>query len=138
VPNLRAAGNLPPSEALRLTGQILAGFQAVHSAGILHRDLKPEKIPIDKMDSRGPVARLTDFGIGRLVEGATITKMTGLIGTPEYLVPEVIENRRATPASDLYSLGIVLYELLAGRPPLKASHPAASCDNAGMVARSGL
>lgn len=122
---LGQAKNLRASEALRLIGQVLAGLQAVHSAGILHRDLKPENILIDSTGSKGPVARLTDFGIARFAEGPTITRLTGLIGTPQYLAPEVIAHGRATTTSDLYSAGIVLYELLSGRVPFSAAHPAA-------------
>jgi hypothetical protein len=121
---LRARGTLPPGEAVRLECQLLQGLAAVHAAGIVHRDVKPENVLVST--ARGQmVLKLTDFGVSRLSYGASLTKMTSLIGTPEYMAPELADHDTATPAADLYSAGIVLYEMLAGRTPFAGGHPLA-------------
>ena len=121
---LRARGTLPPAEAVYLVGQLLQGLAAVHAAGIVHRDVKPENVLVSM--ARGQMTlKLTDFGVSRLSYGASLTKMTSLIGTPEYMAPELAEHDTATPAADLYSAGIVLYEMLAGRTPFAGGHPLA-------------
>jgi serine/threonine protein kinase len=121
---LRAHGTLPPAEAVYLAGQLLQGLAAVHAGGIVHRDVKPENVLVSK--TRGQVIlKLTDFGVSRLSYGASLTKMTSLIGTPEYMAPELADHDSATPAADLYSAGIVLYEMLAGRTPFAGGHPLA-------------
>jgi len=71
------------------------------------------------------VARLTDFGIARSANGSSLTATSQLIGTPQYLAPETIEKGEVSAASDLYAAGVVLYELLSGRPPFTGAHPAA-------------
>ena len=97
---------------------------AVHAAGIIHRDIKPENVLVDT--SGGQTAlKLTDFGVARLSYGASLTKLSSLIGTPEYMAPELAEHDSATPAADLYSAGIVLYEMLCGRTPFAGGHPLA-------------
>ena len=121
---LRARGTLPPAEALHLTGQLLRGMAAVHAAGIVHRDIKPENVLVDT-PSGAPRLKLTDFGVARLSYGASLTKLSGVIGTPEYMAPELAEHDRATPAADVYSAGIVLYEMLCGRTPFAGGHPLA-------------
>jgi hypothetical protein len=118
---LRRRGTLPPAEAVHLVCQLLHGLAAVHAAGIVHRDVKPENV---LLSGQGDL-KLTDFGVSRLSYGASLTKMTSLIGTPEYMAPELAEHDRATPAADLYSTGIVLYEMLAGRTPFAGGHPIA-------------
>jgi serine/threonine-protein kinase len=121
---LRARGTLPPAEAVYLTGQLLRGLAAVHAGGVVHRDVKPENVLVSA--ARGQMTlKLTDFGVSRLSYGASLTKMTSLIGTPEYMAPELAEHDTATPAADLYSAGIVLYEMLAGRTPFAGGHPLA-------------
>jgi tRNA A-37 threonylcarbamoyl transferase component Bud32 len=123
--HLRVAGGcLPPAEAVRLTSQLLAGAAAVHAAGIVHRDIKPENSLLDTAGER-QLLKLTDFGISKLAYGASLTKLTSLIGTPEYMSPEAAEARPATAASDMYSAGIVLYEMLAGHTPFTGGHPLA-------------
>jgi tRNA A-37 threonylcarbamoyl transferase component Bud32 len=121
---LRARGTLPPGEAVYLVGQLFQGLAAVHAGGIVHRDVKPENVLVGT--ARGQmVLKLTDFGVSRLSYGASLTKMTSLIGTPEYMAPELADHDTATPAADLYSAGIVLYEMLAGRTPFAGGHPLA-------------
>ena len=114
----------PPIAAARLFRQLLAGLTAVHAAGVLHRDIKPENILLDWVGSRMQV-KLTDFGIARLTYGTALTRTTGLIGTPEYMAPETAQHGVATFAADLYSAGIVLYEMLAGRTPFGGGPPLA-------------
>ena len=114
-----------PGEADRLVVQILDGLSAVHAAGIVHRDLKPENVLLDRSRSNEPTARITDFGIAKLTEGPSLTRTTTLVGTPEYLAPEIAEGGEATVATDLYAVGIILYELHAGRTPFSGGHPLA-------------
>jgi serine/threonine-protein kinase len=121
---LRARGTLPPAEAVYLVGQLLQGLTAVHAAGIVHRDVKPENVLVAMTRGR-VILKLTDFGVSRLSYGASLTKMSSLIGTPEYMAPELADHDTATPAADLYSAGIVLYEMLAGRTPFAGGHPLA-------------
>jgi Protein kinase domain/Bacterial Ig-like domain (group 2) len=121
---LRARGTLPPGEAVRLERQLLQGLAAVHAAGIIHRDVKPENVLVSTARGQAEL-KLTDFGVSRLSYGASLTKMTSLIGTPEYMAPELADHDTATPAADLYSAGIVLYEMLAGRTPFAGGHPLA-------------
>jgi len=121
---LRARGTVPPAEAVHYTGQLLRGAAAVHAAGIVHRDIKPENVLFDTSSGR-PRLKLTDFGVARLSYGASLTKLSGLIGTPEYMAPELAEHNRATPAADVYSAGVVLYEMLCGRTPFAGGHPVA-------------
>ncbi|HUQ39906.1 MAG TPA: serine/threonine-protein kinase [Acidimicrobiales bacterium] len=107
-----------------VTTDVLGALDAAHEAGIVHRDIKPANILLDS-DGRAKVA---DFGIAKLAEidgsvDLTTTKM--MVGTPAYLAPERIEGLPATPASDLYSLGVVLYEALAGAKPFSGTTPMA-------------
>ncbi|HRW39163.1 MAG TPA: serine/threonine-protein kinase [Aquihabitans sp.] len=106
---------LEPAEAVRLTAEVLDALAVAHAARILHRDIKPDNVLLDGSDGT-PRARLSDFGIARLAEG-TAVRMSQLIGTPEYLAPEVISTDVVTSAADVYACGILLYELLAGRTP---------------------
>lgn len=111
----------PPELAADLIAQLADALAAVHAAGIVHRDLKPGNVLCHK-DSDGVISiRLTDFGVSRLLSG-TLTRVTSLIGTPGYLAPEVTQGRPATPATDVYAMGVMLYELLAGRPPFVADN----------------
>jgi hypothetical protein len=107
---------LPPAHAVYFARQLLEGAAAVHAAGIVHRDIKPENVLID-VSGDEVILKLTDFGIARLSHGPTLTRQASLLGTPEYMAPEVAESGLATPAADLYSIGIMLYEMLGGRTP---------------------
>jgi Protein kinase domain/Bacterial Ig-like domain (group 2) len=115
--HLLGSAPLAPAFAAGLMAQVLTGLAAVHAAGIVHRDLKPENILLDRSQGDPPRARLSDFGIARLTTGPGLTRTTGLIGTPEYIAPEMAEQREVGPAADVYAAGIVLYELLTGRTP---------------------
>lgn len=107
---LRRIGRLPSDKALEVSRQICAGLAAAHGAGVLHRDLKPANVMID---GRGK-ARITDFGIAGLEE--ELKKGGSIAGTPAYMSPEQITGKEITIQSDIYSLGLVLYELFTGKP----------------------
>ncbi len=109
---IRAEGTLAPQTVATYGAQIAAALQAAHHSGVVHRDVKPENVLIDAASGE---ARLTDFGIARLVDGSH--RSTMLLGTPQYMAPEVAEGKNPTPAVDAYSLGIMLYELCCGVPP---------------------
>lgn len=109
---LTAEKSLLPSEVVRIGAGVAAALAAVHRAGVVHRDVKPENVLMD-----GTVPRLTDFGISRLVSASDLGRRSLLVGTPQYLAPELGKGADATPASDLYSLGILLYELCCGVTP---------------------
>ena len=102
-----------PWEAAALTEQLCRALAQAHAARVIHRDVKPANILIS---SEGRV-KVGDFGVARLAEGSTDGASATIVGTPRYMAPEQARGRGATPATDVYSVGIVLYELLAGRPP---------------------
>jgi serine/threonine-protein kinase len=106
-------GKLSAEEAVNYTCQICSVLQVAHAQGFIHRDIKPQNIMITP-DGQ---AKLTDFGIVRVTEAAGLTNSGIVLGTADYLSPEQARGETLTPASDLYSLGVVLYEMLAGRPP---------------------
>jgi serine/threonine-protein kinase len=111
---------LPFRAALRLARQIAAGLAAAHELGVVHRDIKPENVILDAAGN----AKLMDFGIARPLPGAgrgtaesAYTRAGEVVGTPRYIAPERLRSEPADARSDVYSLGIVLYEVFAGRPP---------------------
>jgi hypothetical protein len=108
-------GALPEAEGIDLARQICAGLAAVHAQGVLHRDLKPANIMLDQQGR----ARLTDFGIANV--GSQVTREHATEGTPAYMAPEQLEERRVSIASDIYSLGLVFYEVFTGRRPFDAT-----------------
>ncbi|UBU09237.1 serine/threonine-protein kinase [Nonomuraea gerenzanensis] len=119
---LRQRGTLPPEEAARLMAQVADALAAAHTIGVVHRDVKPGNVLIDGATGQ---ARLTDFGVARIVHGPGLTQTSAVIGTPAYLAPEVADGAAAGPAVDVYAVGLILYELLAGRPPFVGDHPMA-------------
>jgi hypothetical protein len=118
---LSAQRTLPPAHAVYFARQLLEGTAAVHAAGIIHRDIKPENVLVDASADE-VILKLTDFGIAQLSHGPVLTREPGLLGTPEYIAPEVAYSDSCTPAADLYSIGIMLYEMLAGRTPFAGGH----------------
>lgn len=108
-----ASGPLDPARAMDVVAQAAAGLAAAHAAGLVHRDIKPGNLLL----GRGGEVKITDFGIAHAAGSAPITRIGTVIGTPAYLAPERAAGAPATPASDLYSLGVVAYECLAGVPP---------------------
>jgi serine/threonine protein kinase len=119
-----ASGPLPLPEAARLLHETADALAAVHAAGIVHRDLKPENVLVEPYQGRTR-ARLSDFGLARAVESATLTRATQLVGTPAYVAPEIVAGRAPEPPVDVYALGITAYELVAGRRPFTAESTAA-------------
>jgi serine/threonine protein kinase len=109
-------GRLEQDEAIRLIAQVASGLAAAHAAGIVHRDLKPANALVS-WDDETPQVQLADFGIARLAGQAPDTTEGSVMGTAAYLAPEVINGAEPGPESDVYGLGITLYELLAGHPP---------------------
>ena len=118
---LARRGALPPGEAYEVAIQAAEGLTAIHAAGIVHRDLKTLNLMVD---GAGKV-RVMDFGIAKpAAEGATDGGVTGyVLGSPEYMSPEQARGRPVDPRSDLYSLGIVIYELFTGAVPFRADTP---------------
>jgi Protein kinase domain len=115
---LRRIGRLPKDKAVQLSRQICAGLAAAHDTGILHRDLKPANIMVD---GRGR-ARIADFGLAGLEEEIRGDDIRA--GTPAYMSPEQLAGKEVTVRSDLYALGLVLYELFTGKPAFEASSSA--------------
>jgi len=116
---IRRVGQLSVGKSLSIAKQICEGLVEAHSLGVVHRDLKPSNIMIDKEGN----ARIMDFGIARSLKAKGITSEGVIIGTPEYMSPEQVEGKEADQRSDIYSLGIILYEVVTGRVPFKGETP---------------
>ncbi len=112
---IRMSGRLAVVTAINVAKQICAGLEEAHKLGVVHRDLKPSNIMIDKEGN----ARIMDFGIARSLESKGITGTGVMIGTPEYMSPEQVEGKEVDQRSDLYSLGVILYEMVTGRVPFE-------------------
>ncbi|MGH3345250.1 MAG: protein kinase domain-containing protein [Carbonactinosporaceae bacterium] len=130
--HLRERGPLPPAEAAELVAAVLEALAVAHDSGVVHRDVKPENVLLGHRDGAGEGAGegallplLTDFGVARLVEGQGLTKSHTIVGTPNYLAPEIASGQGTGPAADVYAAGILLYELVSGHPPFAADHPMA-------------
>jgi serine/threonine protein kinase len=113
-------GGISVDEVLRIASQLLKGISAVHAMGVVHRDLKPANVIV----SGNGVLKITDFGVARLTSAATTHVASDVLGTVTYVAPEVLRGEVATKAVDLYALGVILYELLAGAPPFDDESPA--------------
>ena len=124
---------LDVARAVSVMLQISAAVEAAHQAGIIHRDLKPANIFIVQRKDAPPFIKVLDFGIAKLAAEAleedddpqTLTQVGAMIGTPRYMSPEQCEGSHLTPASDVYSLGIILYEMLTGTTPFNGTTPIA-------------
>jgi hypothetical protein len=118
---LARAGRLPPTEVAALAEQLAGALAAAHRAGVVHRDVKPSNVLL----GAGPAldVRLVDFGLARTAELSGLTAAAAVLGTPEYMAPEVITDGHADPRSDIYSLGVVLFEAATGRLPFYGDSP---------------
>jgi serine/threonine-protein kinase len=112
---LKRIGRLPQDKAIEVSRQLCAGLAAVHDRGVLHRDLKPQTVMLDE---RGEV-RITDFGIAALA--GEVSGREAMSGTPAYMSPEQLEGHELSPKTDIYSLGLVLYEVFTGKKAFEAS-----------------
>ncbi len=105
--------HLPEQRVRRIAEQLLSALEAAHSRGVIHRDIKPDNIILDRDDT----LKLTDFGIARLMQDSTLTQTGQALGSPAYMSPEQVLGRPVDARSDLFSAGVVLYECLTGRKP---------------------
>jgi serine/threonine protein kinase len=110
---IERAGPFPLDRFAAVAGRIADALEACHSRGIVHRDIKPKNVVIDASNA----IRIVDFGIAKMSRSTDLTRTGTSIGTPEYMAPELYASTRADRRSDIYSLGVVLYEMLTGSPP---------------------
>jgi len=118
---IRREGRLSVDRAVDIAAQIAAGVGLAHKSGIVHCDIKPQNVLV----TRDGVAKVADFGIARALSESGLTDSDVVWGSPLYFSPEQASGERPTPASDVYSIGVVLYEMLTGAPPFQAEKPAA-------------
>ncbi|MFC7867269.1 serine/threonine-protein kinase [Streptomyces murinus] len=120
---------LAPEAAVAIVADVADALAAAHAAGVMHRDVKPENVLLDMQGPLGPggahPALLTDFGVAKLIDAPRRTRATKIIGTPDYLAPEIVEGLPPRASVDIYALATVLYELLAGFTPFGGGHPGA-------------
>ncbi|MBI4854463.1 MAG: SUMF1/EgtB/PvdO family nonheme iron enzyme [Acidobacteria bacterium] len=124
-------GALPVERSITIVRQVCLALDAAHRSGIIHRDIKPDNIVLEKNNGQGELVKVLDFGIAKLKDGPSneiggrLTRQGVIIGSPHYLSPEQCQNSELDARSDLYSLGIVLYEMFTADVPFKAPTPIA-------------
>jgi serine/threonine protein kinase/tetratricopeptide (TPR) repeat protein len=116
---MRKVGVLGAGQAVRIARQVCDGLSEAHRLGVVHRDLKPQNVMVDEDGN----AKIMDFGIACLVQGSRITGAGVIIGTPQYMSPEQVEGGHVDQRSDIYSLGVMLYEMTTGRVPFEGDTP---------------
>jgi len=116
---IRKMGQMSAGQAISLAKQVCEGLTEAHKLGVVHRDLKPQNIMVDEEGK----ARIMDFGIARSLKGKGMTGAGVMIGTPEYMSPEQVEGKDVDQRSDIYSLGVILYEMVTGRVPFEGDTP---------------
>ena len=121
----RLDGKMDVSRALRIVLQLCAALVPAHELGIVHRDLKPENLVLCEINGQRDVLKVLDFGIAKpgATDGRSITDAGMVIGTPTYMSPEQCRGQALDDRSDIYALGVILYELLCGEPPFLAEEP---------------
>ncbi len=116
---IRKVGQMSAGKTISIARQVCEGLAEAHSLGIVHRDLKPQNIMVDEAGN----AKIMDFGIARSLKVKGITGAGVMIGTPEYMSPEQVEGKEVDQRSDIYSLGVILYEMVTGRVPFEGDTP---------------
>lgn len=117
---LKRGRSLPPEKAVPLLAQVVAGLEHAHQAGLVHRDVKPANLLLRARDGR---LKIADFGIARAFEETRHTRTGRALGTAPYMAPEQLEGQDPTPATDVYSCGVVAWEMLTGRTPHDGGSP---------------
>ena len=120
---IKGEGRLDPGEAAGVASRVAEALAVAHGRGIVHRDIKPQNV---LLTASGTEAKVADFGIARAASSRTMTETNLMLGTAAYMSPEQVRGERVGPASDLYSLGVVLYEMLTGELPYTADDPIAT------------
>lgn len=125
---VRQAGRLSAARALHVARQMLCALWEAHEKGIVHRDIKPENIMITPLLYDRDFVKVMDFGIAKMAHGSgpQITKAGQTYGTPQYMAPEQLQGHQLEPSTDLYAVGLILYEMLVGRPAVETNNLAAA------------
>jgi serine/threonine-protein kinase len=120
-------GRMPQERAIRIAIEVLKALDYIHSNGVVHRDLKPENIMVDDNDH----IKLIDFGIAGDTASRRLTyaNFTAMLGTPDYIAPEQVKGKRGDGRTDLYSMGVILYEMLTGKLPFSGPSPLAAMND---------
>jgi len=118
---MREQRPMPEERAIKISVNVLGALQHIHSRGVAHRDLKPENIMVDDEDR----IKLIDFGIASKADARRLTfaKLSAVMGTPDYISPEQVKGKRGDGRSDLYAMGVILYEMLSGKVPFTGNNP---------------
>src|SRR5262249_37819690 len=116
---LKREGKLPIPRLLRILGQICEGLGAAHEQGVIHRDLKPQNVMLDRADH----VYVMDFGLAKSLEQSGMTQDGTVIGTPYYMSPEQVKGARIDARTDIFSLGVMLYEMASGKLPYTGQTP---------------
>jgi formylglycine-generating enzyme required for sulfatase activity/tRNA A-37 threonylcarbamoyl transferase component Bud32 len=119
---LQREKQLPIEEAARIFSEVASALAHAHKRGVVHRDIKPQNVLLDAESGR---ALVTDFGIARTAEGGSLTATGMVVGTPAYLSPEQVTGEPSDHRADIYALGVMMYEMLAGQPPFTGATPTA-------------
>jgi tetratricopeptide (TPR) repeat protein/tRNA A-37 threonylcarbamoyl transferase component Bud32 len=116
---IKRVGHLPTGKSISIAKQVCEGLIEAHRLGVVHRDLKPSNIMIDREGN----ARIMDFGIARSLKTKGLTSTGVMVGTPEYMSPEQVEGKEIDKRSDIYSLGVIIFEMLTGKAPFSGETP---------------